>query len=188
MTAHVRAARRLLLALAAIAGHGRAALDWIGAEVLALALTIDARKAAPPEPTVRVGQVWESVDYPGREPHHGPPAGPCVVVNSNDSAESPGSWLMRRLVAGPRTRQRVGSACYMHKAARLRGRWVLRAETEAEWRATIGDCDGCGAEAGDRCDKRCPRRLAREQAFRAAVAPAATKPTVHAAGRTGCGS
>lgn len=59
---------------------------------------------------VRVGQLWMSLGNNERT------SGLCVVARENDSRESPGSWVMRRLSDG--------KTLYMHRPARLQGKWL----------------------------------------------------------------
>jgi hypothetical protein len=62
------------------------------------------------------GQLWESVG--GGDEHQGKARGLCLVVDPNDSTESPGSWIMRCLADG--------QTLYMRRDARLAGLWARR--------------------------------------------------------------
>ena len=63
---------------------------------------------------VRIGQIWSYLGsnraYAGKGPVY-----KCTVVSANNSAESPGSWVMR----SPQ-----GRTLYMHKSAMDLGEWV----------------------------------------------------------------
>jgi hypothetical protein len=77
---------------------------------------------------IMAGELWESVDVPGREAWQGEPAGLCLVVGPNVQGvrESPDSYVMMRLTPGRRRWERVGQTLYMHRSARDSGQWVRR--------------------------------------------------------------
>jgi Na+-transporting methylmalonyl-CoA/oxaloacetate decarboxylase gamma subunit len=86
----------------------------------------DERRRALADRPVQVDDVWELLS-------HSRHAGLYVVVGANVNSEAgPDSWVMVRIAWDASRWVICGPTKYMHRAARRRGDWVLRAASTTE--------------------------------------------------------